>query len=155
MSNNFLILGIGNTIRGDDGIGIAIARALKEKLKTESVAIKETSEVGLNLLDLMNGFQRVIIIDSIHLGRDKPGTIYDFDSTGFVAQSSHHSTHKLGLPTVLQMAIDLELEMPDDINIIAVEVGEIDNFSEEISPDIQKTIPLVLNMIETKLNKGV
>ena len=60
---NTLILGIGNLILTDDGVGIKIAQRLKEE--RPELEVVETGEAGLTLLDLITGYDRLIIIDSI------------------------------------------------------------------------------------------
>ena len=70
---NTLILGIGNTILTDDGIGIKIAQKLKED--NPELEVMETSEVGMALLELLDGYDKAIIIDSIKTEQGKPGEL--------------------------------------------------------------------------------
>ena len=60
-----LVLGIGNTIRGDDGFGIETVRRLREQINMKDVDIEETSEAGFSLLSLMSGYEGAIIVDSM------------------------------------------------------------------------------------------
>lgn len=71
-----LVLGMGNTIRGDDGVGIKIIEALKGQLDSSAVEIKQTHESGINLLDKIAGYEKVIIIDSIKSESGMIGDIY-------------------------------------------------------------------------------
>jgi len=65
-----LILGMGNPIMGDDGVGIWAARALKDRFnEEEEVTVMETSMAGLNLLELMADYDRAILIDAIKTGK--------------------------------------------------------------------------------------
>jgi len=64
-----LILGMGNPILSDDGIGIWVARALEGELSGGEVTVMETSMAGLNLLELMADYDRAILIDAIKTGK--------------------------------------------------------------------------------------
>ncbi len=63
-----LVLGVGNTIRRDDGVGVFAVRALKEQMDHPAVDIRETEEAGIGMLDLFRGYDEVIIVDTIRSG---------------------------------------------------------------------------------------
>ena len=71
-----LVLGIGNPILGDDGIGFHIAQELAKEIKDENIDVKDTSEDGLNLLELIVGYDKLIIIDAIMTEDEEVGGIY-------------------------------------------------------------------------------
>ena len=71
---NTLVLGIGNPILTDDGVGIKIAQKLKEEKARLEVIM--TSEAGIALLDLVAGYDKLVIIDSIKTEKGKPGDLY-------------------------------------------------------------------------------
>lgn len=73
-----LILGIGNTIRGDDAAGIMAARALGARIGPDDITVEETQESGVRLLSIIAGYERVVIIDSISTCDGVPGDIYRF-----------------------------------------------------------------------------
>ena len=72
--SHILVLGLGNTILTDDGVGIYVAREIKKKLTYGDVTIQEASLGGLELLDVMTGFKRVILIDAMVIGSGEIGT---------------------------------------------------------------------------------
>src|SRR4030066_253399 len=79
-----LILGIGNPILSDDGVGFLVAERLKEALKTrKDITVKETSVSGLSLLDEITGYERLIIVAAIQTRDGKPGDIYRLTPADF------------------------------------------------------------------------
>ena len=86
-----LILGLGNPILSDDGVGISVAEELKRIVKRTDVMIEETSMGGLSLLDLLIGYDSVIMIDAIQTSKGKAGQIYRVD-TSFL-DCSRHTVH--------------------------------------------------------------
>ena len=60
-----LVLGLGNPILSDDGVGLRVARAVESQLSQQEITVMETSMGGLSLLDLLTGYDRAIIIDAI------------------------------------------------------------------------------------------
>jgi len=69
-----IVLGVGNPVLTDDAVGFRVARLIKEA-KPELTVI-ETAEAGLTLLELVDGYERVIIIDSVKTGHGQPGTLH-------------------------------------------------------------------------------
>jgi Ni,Fe-hydrogenase maturation factor len=76
-----LILGIGNTIRGDDAAGIFVAQALRAQVCSCDIIIEEAQESGIQLLGSISGYERAILIDSISTQHGIPGDIYRFSSS--------------------------------------------------------------------------
>jgi len=148
-----LVLGLGNPILRDDGIGPRIARELEGNL-IENVTVMEASLAGLNLLDLLVGYDRVIIVDAIKTSKGKPGRIYrlGIDDFGFTRHAT--STHDVNLATALELGKKLGLALPRKINILAIEVAETDHFGEELTPEVAEAIPLCVEMIVDDLKTG-
>jgi hydrogenase maturation protease len=116
-----LVLGLGNELIADDGIGILAARNLKSNLRDEANVI-ESSLSGLALLDLLVGYDRVIIIDSICSGNNPPGTITQLnmgDLSSVVAPTPHFA----GLPEVFALADRLEQALPRLIDQVSYQIA--------------------------------
>ncbi|GAH29444.1 unnamed protein product, partial [marine sediment metagenome] len=94
---NTLILGIGNPILTDDGVGIKIARKLKEG--NARLEVIETSEAGIALLDLIAGYDKLIIIDSIKIEKGKPGDLYRLELEDLKPSKDFSSSHGIGIAT--------------------------------------------------------
>jgi hydrogenase maturation protease len=148
-----LILGLGNPILSDDGVGPRVARELQGKLD-EDVTITEVSLAGLNLLDLMVGYDRAIIIDAIQTDGGKPGRIYRLDIEAFEVTRHAVSTHDVNLATALELGRRLGLPLPPKIDILAIEVADINRFSEECTHEVAEAIPACVEMIISELKQG-
>lgn len=119
-----LVLGLGNELLGDDGVGALAARALKAPLEAcADVDVVESPLCGVALLDLLLGYDRALILDAIMTGRHPPGTIIELgpeDLDPVCAPSPHYA----GLPEIFSIAERLALKFPQDIRILAVEVED-------------------------------
>ena len=142
---NTLILGIGNPILSDDGVGIKVARRLKEESLQSEVA--ETSEVGMALLDLAAGYDRLIIIDSIKTGQGKPGEVYKLGLEDLKPSMDFPSSHGLDIATALELGRKLGYKMPCHISLYAVEVRDNVTFDENCTEEIEKRVPFITKHI--------
>jgi len=150
-----LVLGIGNPILGDDGVGVHVARELAKLIEDDAITVEDASTSGLNLLDIIPGYEKVIIIDSIMTEEGEPGEIYRLRPEDF-SKSVHLTTlmHDANLPTVIEMGNKLiPEEMPHEIVIFAIEVEEIDKFTEEMTVKVKEAVPKALNLVLGELGK--
>jgi hydrogenase maturation protease len=147
-----LIIGIGNTLYGDDGIGIYIARELQNRLKDKpDIVIEEASVGGINLMELMIGFNRAIVIDAIQLRENSPGYIYRLNTDSMVNTRHANSPHDTDFITALEVGRKLNLTLPESIIVYGVEVENIDPFVEDCTPKVKDAIPTCVNMIIQEL----
>jgi len=149
-----LVLGLGNPILSDDGIGIQIARALEGKFDQQEVTVEETSLAGLNLLDLLVNYDRAIIIDAIQTVGGEVGQIYRLEPSAFDATRHTATPHDVNFATALELGNRLGLELPQEIVIFAIEVENVTSFSERCTHKVEQTIPIVTNMVIQELNGG-
>jgi hydrogenase maturation protease len=141
-----LVLGLGNPILSDDSVGPRVARELEGKLD-ENVTVTEASLAGLNLMDLLVGYDRVIIIDAIQTVGGRAGQVYRLDLEAFKATRHAVSTHDIDLPIALELGEKLGLDLPRKIDILAIEVADTDHFSEECTPEVTAAIPICVETI--------
>jgi hydrogenase maturation protease len=147
-----LILGLGNPILSDDGVGWQIAESLKGRLKEQEVDILEACIAGLDFLDLLTSYDRVIIIDAIQTDEGTPGQIYQLELDE-LADTRHSGTpHDVNLATALELGRKLSLPLPEEITIFAIEAKDVTSFSEMCSPGVMKAVPACVEMIVRELN---
>ncbi|MFP3974593.1 MAG: hydrogenase maturation protease [Dehalococcoidia bacterium] len=142
-----LILGLGNSIRCDDGVGNRVAQALEEEFHGSSVKVMEANADGLALLDLLPGYDRAIIIDAIETPQGTPGQIYRLDKQELISYDYAPTTHNIGIGTALQLGTKLGIPLPEEVIIFAVEVGDIISFSQELTPQVEEAVPRVIELI--------
>ncbi|MBA5942626.1 MAG: hydrogenase maturation protease [Methanophagales archaeon] len=154
-----LVLGIGNPILGDDGVGVHVAQELVKLIKddSETIRVEDTNTSGLNLLDIITGYEKVVIIDAIITDTDgrEIGEIYRLRPEDFAA-SVHLSTsmHDVNLPTVIEIGKKLMPDaMPSEIVIFAVEVAEVEVFTEEMTAKVKEAVPKILDRVLAELGK--
>ena len=134
-----ILLALGNDILGDDGIGLAAARILKTEFGHE-IEVVESPGGGLALLDILEGYDRALLLDGILTGKFSPGTVLEFTTADFqkvVAPSPHYA----GLPEVLAMAVALEIDFPEEIKILALEVEEPYVVREGFTQSVEEALP--------------
>ena len=149
-----LILGLGNPILSDDGVGNRIAQELGNRISSQDITVEETSMSGLSLLDLLVGYDRAIIVDAIQTTNGKAGQIYRLTPEAFNDTRHASSPHDVNFATALELGHRIGMPMPGQITIYAVEVADTSNFSEEFTPKVKKAIPRCVNMILSELNEN-
>jgi hydrogenase maturation protease len=149
-----LVLGVGNTIRGDDAVGILAVRALDKVLSAplkKQVELRELEDSGINLLELLSGYKKAIVVDSITTKNAKAGTIYEINREALCYKKPDYSTHQFGIPAILDMAEQLCLDIPINLKLFAVEIASNDDFSTKVSPIILDTVPRLVKVLKKEL----
>jgi hydrogenase maturation protease len=149
-----LILGLGNPILSDDGVGIRVARELEDSLDQPEITVMETSLAGLSLLDLLTNFDRAIIIDAIQTREGKVGQVYRLEPGAFEVTQHAATPHDVNFATALELGSRLGLPLPRQIIIFAIEVADVINYSEECTPEVERAIPVCVEKIVQELNEG-
>jgi hydrogenase maturation protease len=147
-----LIVGLGNPILGDDGVGIRVAHELAARVCLRDVTITETSCSGLELVDILPGYDKVIIVDAIITRSNSPGEIYRLSNGNISATLHSTSLHDISLGEALELGKRLGAVMPEEIVIYGIEVNNIDTFSETCTPEVEKAIPECVSRILKELN---
>jgi len=142
-----LVLGLGNPILSDDGVGIKVAHEVANQLNSPQVTVAETSGAGLSLLDSLVGYDKVVIIDAIQTKEGQPGQVYRMGSEDFSFTKHLSSPHQINLVTALELGKMLNLAMPQKITIFAVEAKDVTSFSEKCTAEVEQAIPKVVKMV--------
>ena len=140
-----LILGLGNLILADDGVGIKIARKIKET--KPDVEVLETCEAGITLLDHIVGYDRLLIIDSIKTERGKPGELYKLELKDFKPAMDLSLSHGVDIATAFEVGEGLGCRMPQAVSIYAVEIKDNSTFAEECTQEVEQRIPSITKQI--------
>jgi hydrogenase maturation protease len=144
-----LILGLGNEILSDDGIGPRLVKDLAEKNNEENIEFITSCCGGLEIMEYIRGYPRVIFIDAIRTLDGKPGNIFHFVPSDFRETSNLSNLHDVNFITALHMGEILELDLPSDLHIIAVEIIEDREFSESLTPTLERIYPEILEKVES------
>ena len=134
-----LVLGVGNLIMSDDGVGIRTVQFLQENTLPSFVKCDTTALAGLNLLDLLEGFDKAYIVDSITVSNKADGTVMRFSACELDnLRQDQYNHHNLGLSDTLAFGRQNGLYMPSDITVYAVCASNVFTFGEKLSQDVLK-----------------
>ena len=126
-----VVLGMGNTILADDGVGIYVVREVGRRINREDVDIKETSLAGINLLELLSGYEKAIVVDAIRSGKKNPGDVLKLSPNDFEVSPHYASAHHINFSSALELGKRLGAELPKNIVIYAIEVLDTETFNEK------------------------
>ena len=135
-----MVLGLGNPIFQDDGVGLRVADLVKELVHDANITVESAELAGLDMLEKLSGYDRVIIIDAIQTGgrvgqtyRMKPGDLKSTIHTG--------TPHDVNFSTALEFGERIGVKLPEKIDILAIEIPPETNFGETLTPEIEKAVP--------------
>jgi len=133
-------------------VGFRVVQGLKAEFSRHDLTLMESSAAGLGLLDLITGYDRVIIIDAIKTEGGQAGKIYRLNAENLSNTRHYASPHDINLATALELGKKLGIALPRQIIIFAIEVVDVTNFSEKCTPEVEKAIPLAVSMIAEELS---
>ena len=148
-----LILGIGNPILSDDGVGLCVAKAVKDRLNRPDITVMETSVTGLDFLDLLTGYDRAIIIDAIQTRQGEIGQVYRFDPEALDATRHASTPHDVNFTTALELGKQLGLALPQKIVIFCIEVQNVSSFNEKCTAEVERAVPICVTLIMQELEQ--
>ena len=136
-----LILGIGNDILTDDGIGSRLVNDLIKSISNPEVYYNIACCGGLEIVEYIKDYERVVFIDAIRTHNGRPGDVYYFIPSDFRETSHLSNLHDVSFLSALKLGHALNLGLSNDLHIIAVEIIEDMEFSEDFSPQIKQRYP--------------
>ena len=155
-SASILVIGVGNPILSDDGIGIHIVKEIEKRYSDNpKIDFEEVSIGGLSLVERFIGYKKVIMIDGLALQGGIPGDVYRFTIDDFRTTIHTYCSHDCNLATAYDLLRNQlgKQNLPDDVTIIGIEVEKIDEFSESLTDTVQKAVPEAIAMVEHELEK--
>jgi hydrogenase maturation protease len=134
-----VIIGLGNDIRSDDGVGIWAARELKEVLG-DRAEVHESETGGIALLDFLVDADRAILLDSAMTEDGTPGEVFELPVSDLPAPKAL-CVHYCGIPEALGLGRKLGYKMPEEVRIFAVEVKDPFTIKECMTAEVETAIP--------------
>jgi hydrogenase maturation protease len=146
-----LILGIGNPILCDDGVGLRIASELDGFFN--DVEVCTTNMIDLNLLDMLADYDKIFIIDAIQTGASTIGTVKKLP----LGEGSLHlfSSHGIHLFEILQLGRDLGYKIPKICGIYGIEIGDGSVFGTKLSPELSSKKADIVREIINDIRKAL
>jgi hydrogenase maturation protease len=141
-----LVIGLGNPLRGDDGVGVRVAGVLAERVLPRDVEVVDGGTQGLGIVSLMEGRQRVILVDAADMGR-APGAFvrFNLDDVRLMGKDDRLSIHGAGLRDSLLLAQALGT-LPDEVTIFGVQPAKLE-WESALSPEVEASLPALVEAI--------
>jgi hydrogenase maturation protease len=157
-----IVIGLGNPILGDDGVGWKVAEEVKKQLasphRTEDrakglrVDVEFLSVGGISLMEHLIGYERAILIDAIGSDQES-GSVVVLKLSELPDYSALHTTsaHDTSLQNALKLGKAMGANLPEDVTVVGVAADHVYDFSEELSPAVAQAVPKAAEIIITLL----
>lgn len=149
-----LVVGLGNPILGDDGVGWRIAESVLDQLSDGTIDSKKIDVEclavgGLSLMENLIGYERVILVDALTTGQAPEGSVFTFPLDDLPNRAIGHlsSAHDTTIQNALQVGRSMGAVLPREITVVAVEAVNIYEFSEELTPPVAAAVDLAVKKV--------
>lgn len=158
-----IVVGLGNPILGDDGVGWKVVEAVKNQLTVSADTLLDgegckidtecLSLGGISLMEHLIGYHRAILIDSFMSNAEEVGAISIRRLNDLPNYSAFHitSAHDTSLQHAFELGRSLGAQLPEDVTVVGIATQRIYDFSEELSPSVAEAVPqaahVVLNLL--------
>ena len=148
-NNKIVVIGIGNLLLMDEGIGVHTINELEKHDFPRGVVIYDGGTGGFKLIDLMHGASMVIFIDAVETGK-VPGTVTIFKSEDVrsIYHKKKYSLHDTDLMEVIKMT-EL-LDNPPEIEIVGIQ-PQIINYGTSLSKELTDSMPDIINTVLSRI----
>ena len=154
-----IVIGLGNPILGDDGVGWVVAEEISKLKSCESteVIVDCLSVGGLTLMEHLVGFDRAIVVDALQTTLHPVGTVIHLQLEDLPEKFAGHlaSAHDVNLKTALQLGREMGAQLPGEIIIIGIEANYVNDFCKELSPQVKAAVPQAIQIIYNLLQTAV
>jgi len=150
---DILILGLGNDILMDDGIGPKLVRHLEKIFPHPKIEFDTAAVGGMELIEIIRDYKQVVIIDAIKTLNGIPGLVYYLTPSNFKETLHISHIHDISFLTALQLAKEFKIPVTDKIEIIAVEIVEDLTFGDNFTPEVQGKYEEIKKEVETMINE--
>ncbi len=138
-----LVVGLGNPILGDDGVGWRVIEELDE-IEHDEASLQQACVGGVSLMELLVGYRHAIIVDAIIDPDAAPGTVWCRPLSAVETQVASHldSTHDAPLPAAIEAGRALGADLPSDIEVVGIVIERGDVFGEQLSDVVAAAVPV-------------
>lgn len=146
-----VIIGMGNRLLSDDGVGYAVAVAVAERLKGRlNLTVTELQVGGIRLMEAMAGFRRAVVVDAMLSGAPA-GTLLRFDPKEFVTTKNTFSSHDTDFATAYDLGRMAGVPLPEQVSFWGIEAREFDLFGERFTDEVAAAVPEAVNRIVAEI----
>lgn len=148
-----LILGMGNPILSDDGIGLFIAKKLSQIYKDADVAF--SAMIGLNLFDMIEGYDAMFVIDAMTTRGGKLGEIRKVSRDDKCGTLHLFTSHGINIFELIELGKRCGYKMPLLVSVYGIEIGDDVAFGEELSPTLSAMVDTIAEEIISDIKSAM
>jgi hydrogenase maturation protease len=151
------ILGLGNPLLADDGVGVAVAVACQRLLRqtpVPGVDVLVTTRAGFELIDILTGYGAAVLIDCLDLPDPQPGRVRRLTLDDAAGSVRLVGGHDLSIGTAFRLAAQLSVPMPTQVEILAVEGTDLRTLGRGLSPEVAAAVEPLARSIHDKLQRA-
>jgi hydrogenase maturation protease len=145
-----VVVGLGNPILSDDGVGLVVLRALRDRADLRGVTLVEAETGGLGLIDILSGHDGAVLVDAVVTGAVNPGEILEV-APSFVETTGRLGTaglsHQVDLGTAWELGRRLGVPLPSHVRILGIEASDVKTFSERLTPAVARNLPAIVDAV--------
>jgi len=150
--DRILVLGIGNILFSDEGVGIRAIERLQERYQfPDNVSVLDGGTLGLSLLGIISEVDHLIVVDAVKNG-GKPGSLYRMEGNDLPKRvRSKNSLHQVDFLETMTMCQALDY-VPETV-ILGIEPLDIESVSLELTPTILEKMDILMDMVLRELDR--
>jgi hydrogenase maturation protease len=143
-----LVVGLGNPILGDDGVGWRVIDEL-DGLDHAEASLQQACVGGVSLMELLVGYRRAIIVDAIIDPAQAPGSVWCRPLSAVETRVASHldSTHDAPLPAAIEAGRAMGAVLPSDIEVVGIVIERGDVFGEQLSDSVAAAVPVAAALV--------
>jgi hydrogenase maturation protease len=152
MTSGTVIIGMGNPLLSDDGVGITVAHAVAEHLHALDLTVTELHTGGIRLMEAMAGFKQAVVVDAM-LSGSTPGTLHRFDPKDFVTTKNTFSSHDTDFATAFDLGRMVGVPLPERVSFWGIEAQEFDLFEERLTARVADAVTEAVKCIVAEIRE--
>ena len=149
-----VVLGLGNPLRGDDGVGLAVAAALSRLLERHpivGVRVVTSERGGLEVLNLLAGAREAVVVDCLEVETPRPGRVHWLSLDEMRGSARVQGAHEVSLANVLEIGRLLGVQVPDSIAVLGVEARPGPDIDDRLSPPLAASVDRIAALLHDHL----
>jgi len=152
MKASRLLLGIGSPIVCDDGLGFKVVEEVKA-MNLPDLDTDQQSVSGLDLIEIMMDYKKVVVVDAIVTGKYPAGTVMLLEPDDFKNALHGTNPHEVNIHMAIELGRRLSPErMPKEIHFVAVEVNDVWTVTDRMTEEVERAVPAAVQAVLKVLN---
>jgi hydrogenase maturation protease len=147
------VIGIGNTLVSDDGVGILSLQLFAKTVADDRLTLVESERGGMDLLDILEGFDAAVLIDAAQTGLRGPGEVDVFSLQAPFTPGACSSLHTINLRALLAFGEVAGMALPRGVTVVSVEAKDIETFHEGCTQEVARALPEVVERLGEELRR--